>query len=57
MPGKVPVEKYLENIQTKTGKNVAAFKKRAIAKGYFEKGQDERVSEGGGSHCLAQKRF
>ena len=39
MPNKVPVEKYLENIQAKTGKDTAAFKKLAIAKGYFEKGK------------------
>ncbi len=38
MANKVPVQKYIENIKTKTGKAPADFKKLAIAKGYFEKG-------------------
>lgn len=39
MANKVPTQKYMENIKAKTGKTPDDFKKLAIAKGYFEKGE------------------
>ncbi|MGI8583687.1 MAG: DUF4287 domain-containing protein [Chitinophagaceae bacterium] len=33
----IPLQTYLDNIKTKTGKTPADFKKIAITKGYFKK--------------------
>lgn len=35
----INVQAYFENIKKKTGKTADDFKKLAIAKGYFEKGE------------------
>ena len=34
----IPLDKYYENIQKKTGKTPADFKELAISKGFFENG-------------------